>query len=196
VLKDEVIAYKKERIIDAAGQLFFEKGYALTTLDDIAAALSVRKPFLYQFFAGKLELLSEVCGKTTAYASSIAQSALDGAGSPTVRLSRMVRALALEIIKGRIALAVCFREEKHLPPEGLRRLQDDRRRFIRALRLLLEEGRGKGEFSFPDANATAQAITGMTTWIYIWYRPDGAMQPDELAAETAAMALRLVGAAG
>ena len=193
MLRDEITAFKKDRIIAAAGQLFFEKGYALTTLDEVAQVLSVTKPSIYQHFSSKLELLSAVCGMTTAFASGIAQLALDEAGSPTDRLARMVTTLALEVMEGRIALAVCFREEKHLPPAGLRRLQDDRRRFKRALRLLLQEGCAKGEFTIGDMNSASQAITGLTTWIFMWYRPDGTMQQGEIAAEAATLALRLVG---
>ena len=191
-MRDEVIAFKRDRVIDAAERLFFEKGYALTTLDEIAQSLSVRKPFIYQFFSSKLELLSAVCEKTTAYASSIAQLAVDETGSPKARLSRMITSLALEVIKGRMALAVCFREEKHLPPAGLRRLQDDRRRFSRALRRLLDEGKAGNEFAFADVNTAAQAITGMTTWLYAWYQPDGPKQPAVIADEIATLAIRLV----
>jgi len=194
VLRDEVTAFKKDRIVAAAGQLFFEKGYALTTLDDVAQFLSVTKPSIYQHFSSKLELLSAVCGMTTAYASGIAQLALNETGSPRDRLSRLVTTLALEVMEGRIALAVCFREEKHLPPAGLRRLQDDRRRFNRALTLLLEEGCAKGEFTIGDVNSTSQAITGLTTWIFTWYRPNGPMSQADIAGEAATLALRLVGA--
>jgi AcrR family transcriptional regulator len=194
MLRDEIFNLKKNHILDVAGQAFYDRGYALTTLDDIAQVLGVTKPFIYQFFPSKTELLSSVCGRTTAFASVIAQMALDEEGSPTRRLTGMVRMLTLEVIKGRVSLAVCFREEKHLPPDGLARLQQDRRNFNRALRLLLQQGRDAGEFAVGDITVALQSITGLATWIYTWYQPGGKLTPDAIADEVVALVLRLVGA--
>jgi AcrR family transcriptional regulator len=194
MLRDEIFNLKKNHILDVAGQLFYDRGYALTTLDEIAQGLGVTKPILYQFFPSKIEILSGVCGRTTAFAGGIAQLALDEEGSPTRRLTNMVHLLALEVIKGRIALAVCFREEKHLPPDGLKRLQDDRRKFNRALRLLLEQGQAAGEFTVRDVTVALQAITGLATWIYTWYQPGGKLTPEAIANESVVLVLRLVGA--
>jgi len=60
-----------------------------TTLDDVAQFLSVTKPSIYQHFSSKLKLFSAVSGMTTAYASGIAQLALNETGSPTERLSQI-----------------------------------------------------------------------------------------------------------
>jgi AcrR family transcriptional regulator len=193
-LRDEIFNLKKNHILDVAGQLFYDRGYALTTLDEIAQRLGVTKPVLYQFFPSKIEILSGVCGRTTAFAGGIAQLALDEEGSPTRRLTSLVQMLALEVIQGRISLAVCFREEKHLPADGLKRLQDDRRKFNRALRLLLKQGQDAGEFAIGDPTVALQAITGLATWIYTWYRPGGKLTPAAIADESVALVLRLVGA--
>lgn len=47
---------KKEEIIDAAEQIYFQKGYNKTTMDDIASELELTKPALYRYFNSKEDL--------------------------------------------------------------------------------------------------------------------------------------------
>jgi AcrR family transcriptional regulator len=54
--KEEV----KKKIICAAYHLFLTRGYSGTTMDEIAAALGVTKPALYQYFPGKEDLYAAV----------------------------------------------------------------------------------------------------------------------------------------
>jgi AcrR family transcriptional regulator len=49
-----------ERILDAAEALFAERGYAATTLRDVAAAVGVRNPSLYNHFPSKEALYAAV----------------------------------------------------------------------------------------------------------------------------------------
>jgi len=192
--KDEVLEFKKNRILDVAAELFYDRGYAHTKLDDIAERLNVTKPVIYQHISSKAELLAGVSGRTTAFAAVIAQMALDQEGSPTERLARLVHNLVLEVVEGRIYLAVCFREEKHLPEAALKQLQEDRRRFTRSLKALLLQGRATGEFSFEDETVVLQAITGMATWAFTWYRPGAALKPEDLARQMEQLVLTMVAA--
>jgi AcrR family transcriptional regulator len=54
--KDEV----RKKIVEAACHLFLSKGYHKTTMDEIAGALGVTKPALYQYFPGKEDLYAAV----------------------------------------------------------------------------------------------------------------------------------------
>jgi len=53
-------ARSRQRILDTAERLFAEKGYAGTTLRDVAAASDLRIPSLYNHFAGKEALYAAV----------------------------------------------------------------------------------------------------------------------------------------
>ena len=54
--KEEV----KKKIVKAASNLFLNKGYHKTTMDEIAGSLGVTKPALYQYFPGKEDLYAAV----------------------------------------------------------------------------------------------------------------------------------------
>jgi AcrR family transcriptional regulator len=53
-------AERRALIVQAAGRLFGERGYATTRLDDVAAAAGVTKPVLYRHFADKQALYLEL----------------------------------------------------------------------------------------------------------------------------------------
>lgn len=50
----------RQRILDAAGELFNTRGYKSVTINDIAESLGMSKKTIYQYFAGKEELASSV----------------------------------------------------------------------------------------------------------------------------------------
>jgi len=50
----------KERIFNAAEQMFFQYGFAKVTMDEIASSLGMSKKTLYKFFSGKENLLKEL----------------------------------------------------------------------------------------------------------------------------------------
>ncbi|MBI5133041.1 MAG: TetR/AcrR family transcriptional regulator [Rhodopseudomonas palustris] len=193
-IRGEMQEFRRGKILDAASVLFYEKGYNGTTIDDIAARIGVTKPFIYNCFASKAELLTDVCNRTTAFAADLAQKVQASPGEPRDKLHRFARELTLRIIEGRIYLAVLFREEKHLPKESLAALKRDRKRFNAALSSLLEDGRKAGEFSFGNTEITLQAITGMTTWIFSWYQPSSSISAEQLAAQMADLVLQSVSA--
>ncbi len=191
-MRDELKDFKRKRILDVASELFFELGYKGTSIDAIADRLHATKPFIYYHFENKADILAGVCGRTTAFVAELAEEAAFGIGSVRSRLEHLVRELTLRIIEGRIYLAVYFREEKHLPPAAFRNLSENRRRFDRALSKLLQDGIESGQFHVSKVPVATQAITGMTTWLFNWYRPNGPLTPEQLAQEMTTLVMAMV----
>ena len=52
---------RKQAILETAENLFFEKGYAGTTIQDILDALNCSKGSFYHHFESKLQVLTELC---------------------------------------------------------------------------------------------------------------------------------------
>ncbi|MCO5121348.1 MAG: TetR/AcrR family transcriptional regulator [Burkholderiaceae bacterium] len=188
----DVADLQRTRILDAASELFFELGYRGTSMDAIAARLEVAKPLIYTFFKGKADILAGVCGRTTAIVAVVAEDQAGKPGPVKPRLATIVRELTLRIIEGRIYLAVYFREEMHLPADAYRKLSSNRRRFDRSLSSLLQQGVDSGEFDIANVPVATQAITGMTTWLFNWYRADGTLSPEQLADTMASLVLAMV----
>jgi len=51
---------KKEKILDAAREIFFKKSFYEATMDDIAQLSGVKKPTIYYYYPSKIDLASEL----------------------------------------------------------------------------------------------------------------------------------------
>lgn len=194
--REAAYEFKKDLILKVAAENFFKKGYTKTKIDDITSALRVTKPYIYYHFASKLEILEEICGRTSVFAADLAESAVNQMDGRSVvdRLRTFVRNFSLRVIEERMFLSIYFSESNHLPKRTQDRFRNDRRRFHLALSRILTEGRDSGHFSFADLSITEQTVTGMITWIFNWYHDDGKKSAEEVAAMMEQLVLSAVGA--
>ena len=192
-MRDEILAYKRERILQEAVKLFYERGFTGTTLDDIAAALGVTKPFIYTHFKSKVELLGAICLPTIEMSLEAAATAMESPGSATARLRKLVVDFSRVVLRRQANIAVFFREEKHLDPKSRADIDAKRKHFDRILSKLLHEGVASGEFLIADVNLAALAIGGMISWAYTWHRPAGRLGVEELCTRMADLAAQLAG---
>ncbi len=160
-MREEIQAYKRERVIEEAVKLFYERGFTGTTLDDIAAELGVTKPFIYTHFRSKVELLAALCTPTIELSLEAVAHAARAHGTPTERLYRAVVDFARVVLSRQANIAIYFREEKNLSPEALAEINTLRKKFDRVLSKLLDEGVAAGEFDIKDVNLASLAIGGM-----------------------------------
>ena len=193
-MREEILAYKRERILEEAVKLFYERGFTGTTLDDIAAELGVTKPFIYTHFRSKTDLLAAICKPTIELSLDAVTNAAKGAGSPTERLYRAVVEFTQVVLSRQANIAIYFREEKSLSSDALAEINALRKKFDRVLSKLLAEGVAAGEFDIQDVSLTALAIGGMISWAYTWHRPEGRLALDDMCERMADLALQMVGA--
>jgi AcrR family transcriptional regulator len=193
-MREEISAYKKERILEEAVKLFYERGFSGTTLDDIAGKLGVTKPFIYTHFRSKVELLEAICRPTIEMSLDAIATAAQREGSASERLFHGVIDFSRVVLQRQANIAVYFREEKNLSEAGLAGINTLRKRFDRVLSELLEEGSNAGEFQIADIRVAALAIGGMVSWAYTWYQPDGRLSIDDVGSKLARFAVQMVGA--
>ena len=192
-MRAELSAYKRERILEEAVKLFYERGFSGTTLDDIAGKLGVTKPFIYTHFRSKADLLESICRPTIEMSLNAIAQAARQPGSAQKRLFEGVVGFCKVVLQRQANIAVYFREEKHLSQGGLTEINALRKRFDRVLSELLEEGSNSGEFKIVDVRVAALAIGGMVSWAYTWYQPQGRLTVEEVGTKMAHFALQMVG---
>lgn len=192
-MRDEILAYKRERILEEAVKLFYARGFNGTTLDDIAAELGVTKPFIYTHFRSKVDLLAALCTPTIEMALAAVQTASSMPGSASDRLFHAISGFTRVILQRQANIAIYFREEKNLSPKALEEINGLRKRFDRVLSDLLADGVRSGEFDVADVRLAALAIGGMISWAYTWHRPSGRLTLEQMGTEMARLGLRMVG---
>ena len=193
-VRDEVAALKRERTIDVAAELFYERGYENTSLDVIAEHMGVTKPFIYAHFSSKAELLAEICARGIASSLQAMTGVLNRPGKPAALLAEMCRLFVRAVLDNQRHIAIFAREEKNLAPQDFKRISDMRREFDARLVELLDEGVSRGDFRVADTRMAALAIGGMVSWAYVWYRADGRLHPGDLAESMTTLVMDMVGA--
>ena len=193
-IRDELKQLKKERILEEAARLFYERGFRGTTLDAIAESLDMTKPFIYGAYARKLDILIDLKLRAVGSALQQIREARKAGGTPSQQLERYATAYTGTLIANQAAVAVYFREETSVPPKEMKRIKALKVEFDRELIGLIRDGIDAGEFRVEDLRMAAFALDGMMNWAYVWYRENGRLRPEQIGRLMAGFALRLVGA--
>jgi AcrR family transcriptional regulator len=123
---------RRAAIMDAASDLFRERGFRATSLDDIGAAAGVSGPAIYRYFKSKHELLTVLIEEAAIAWRGAVDDVLNKDEPPLVMLEHLIdAAVALQLENGNLR-GVLFQE--------LRSLDDDaRRRLARTDRVTMAE---------------------------------------------------------
>jgi AcrR family transcriptional regulator len=184
---------KRERILAVAEDLFYRNGFAGTTMDMICAELGVSKPFVYYYFHNKHEIVETLAWRASLACLTTMKFPPDDTRPAEARLAEGLRRWVAACVTHFRASALAFRVTASLRPTfraELRTLADD---FYADLGALMEEGRARGKLSFEDTTVTAMAMGGAVGFMYTWYRPEGRLPPDELAARLTGTLFRMIG---
>ena len=150
-MRDEILAYKRERILEEAVKLFYARGFTGTTLDDIAAELGVTKASLHYHYASKAELGRVLIERYhAAFMTALAAIDLE-VTAPCEKLQRYVALYDGVIRNDRMCLCGMLAAEHRTLPATMRaRLQQ----FFDAnevwLTDVLERGVRSGAFVFAE----------------------------------------------
>jgi AcrR family transcriptional regulator len=193
-MQEEIAALKRERILEAAADLFYERGYSNSTLEAVAERLSVTKPFIYSHYKSKAELLSEICQRGIHAALHEMNKVLAMNIGSVERLRRLGKVFTHAVLRNQKHIAIFTREEKNLRTHDFKRVSALRREFDRKMRGLLEEGCQAGVFQLKDPRIATLAIGGMVSWVYVWYRSNGRLDSSEIAERMSELILALVAA--
>ena len=172
----------RDQILRAAAELFRERGYRASTLDDIAARLGMSKVTLYSYFRAKEEMLAaisrEVIDEFTRELALVLQSSLP----PEEKLRRVVRQHVRFVIANRSFLTVFFSEEANLPARFARQLAGQKDRYDKDVESIVLDGIRRGVFRDLPPRLVVFALLGMLNWLYKWYNPAGRWDAEEVSA--------------
>ncbi len=190
-------AAKREAVLKTAAQLFLEKSYGRTSLNDVADRLSVTKPALYRYFRNKEEILLE-CYRLGVSLIGVAVDEIAphcGTGLERVEAFILAYANAMTVNFGRCVMRL---DEGDLSDDARGEVRAYKRKLDRRLRSFIQQGIADGSIGTCDSKIAAFAIAGALNWICMWYRPDGPLSPQDIASQFARTLTRglAAGAAG
>ncbi len=161
-----------EDILRAAAELFYEKGYHATTMQDVADRVGMLKGSLYYYIDSKEDLLyitlDQVIKKGDDYFLQKVASARD----PIEKLRRAIEAEIEYVIRDQVTVGLFLHEFDTLSERRQRRILARMRRFQNQYIEIIREGQAAGVFRELDPRLAVYGILGMCNWAYRWYRPD------------------------
>lgn len=171
---------KRQAVLHAAAQLFNERGFHATSLDDIAERLHVTKPTLYYYVKSKDDILLE-CVRTALGMMRDEIDVVRSAGGRAIdQLVACMRVYTLIVTQefGRCVIRI---GEDPLPPPLRRELRALKAGIDREFRRLLDDGIREGSIAPCDPKMAAFMVAGGLSWVGRWYRPDGELSPAQIA---------------
>jgi AcrR family transcriptional regulator len=178
---------------EAALSLFAGRGYHGTTMNDIAGELGMRAPSLYNHVPSKQEVLRDIMVETQAQLLEEFDRAVEGADGPAQRLEHAIEAFVLHHLHHRREALIGNREVSSLEEPARAQVLDGRRRHVRAIRGLIEEGRDAGVFHVEDPTVAAFTMLEMSVATARWFRDDGPLSAEDVARQYGEFALRIAG---
>jgi len=183
-------ALVQQEIFDQATKLFARKGYAGTSLQDIADAVGLTRPALYHYVKNKSELLAKLVAEITeGAAKDIARIARKTDLTATQRMRDIVQMLVRRTGEDGERFRLLLRSEADLPEEVAKSYDLNRRAVLRSLTDIIDQGVERGEFRPVTAEVAALGTLGIINWVAWWYRPGSRFDLEAISVELAEQAL-------
>ena len=181
---------RKQQIDEQAAALFKTKGYAASSMRDLAQVLGIEAASLYSHIKSKEEILRRICFRM-ADAFFLAQKESENFSlQPDVQLQNAITAHLLIIARNRDDAAVFFHEWRHLSEPFLSEFLVMRSDYEQKFISILEQGIQLKTFRVVDAKLTAMTILSAMNWIHRWYKPDGKLTIAQISEQLAEIMIK------
>lgn len=161
---------RMNQIVETAARVFQAKGYDAGSLDDVAVELDLRKASLYYYVRSKAELLYRVFDRAISTALENVEGCLD-IDDPRERLVALVRLQAVSVALSPSFFTVFFDQRPRLAPDYEAEIRAKERRYLRVFAEAVRGAVEVGALPQVEPRYGAQAVLGMTSWVYKWFDP-------------------------
>ena len=175
----------RDEILEASAQIFSQKGYHGTSMQDIALSVNLQKASIYHHVSSKQQILFELLNQALDLLSEKVEGVIEGTGSPDERLRRAICMYLSTLTANQDLASVLLLEYRSLEPRYLERHIPRRDRFEQIWRDLIKEGVDDGVFACNHPSLSARALLGILNWTVTWFRQDGPMSAEEIADQLA-----------
>jgi AcrR family transcriptional regulator len=173
-------ARTRVQILRSAAAAFGRLGYHGATVEQIAAALHMKKGNLYYYFRNKEDILFACHQYSLDRLHELLEETERSGLPPEDKLRRLIVSFVQTILDELHGTAL-FLDLEALSPSHLKKVILRRDRFDRGIRGVLEEGMASGVFTRSDPKLLTFAILGAVNWIPRWFDPKGSASSQEIA---------------
>ena len=171
---------QREMIVANAAQLFAQRGYPATSMNQVAEACGLSKATLYHYYRDKYSLLVSI---TESHVSRLEELVVDVERQrlpASERMRELIRRIVSEYAGAQNAHRVLTEDVKFLDEADRERVLEKERNVVAGFARAVVALR-------PDLKRASMAkpltmlLFGMINWMFTWMRPDGALDHDAMA---------------
>ena len=169
---------RKQQIEEKATELFRRKGYAASSMRDLALVLGIEAASLYSHIKSKEEILQKICFRMAdAFFKAIEEVEQL---APDKKLEVAIKAHFKVISENLSASAVFFHEWRHLSEPHLSEFLQLRSEYENIFVNIIQEGKARGVFRDVDEKFAMMTILSSINWTHQWYKSEGEMSVEEI----------------
>mgnify|MGYP000848850941 CR=1 FL=1 len=173
-------ASKKDLILQKAAIMFREKGFAATSMRDLAESVGIEAASLYNHIRSKNEILEAICFEV-ANRFNANMDTLDASNEGTIKkVESLLRFHIQQMVENYEEVYVSDREWKHLDEPYLSNFQTQRRNYRKKFAAIIEEGIRKNEIRKIDAPTSVLIMLHAVSGIESWHRSTSKISATEL----------------
>lgn len=173
---------RDREVLKAATTVFYRRGYADATVQDVADSLGMLKGSLYYYIKSKEELLYRLATEVHDDVDALLNEVVELQGLTALeRIEEFVRRQVEYNVRKLEAISVYHHDVHHLSKALRSEIVDRRHSHEAVLVSLLEQAQREGDVdSSLNPYILTQSIFATVIWIYRWYRPSSGINVGEL----------------
>lgn len=176
---------RRQRLLEAAAEVFKEKGFGATSVNDIAARLGSDRASVYYYYGSKQELYLDLIRRAVEQIVVIAETTAAETGPAAVRLKHLFEATLEGYERHYPYLHIFIQEDvrRFSPEDGPGNIELEKwgSRFETAFASVIKDGIKQGEFRDTlDPHLALLAMLGTINWSHRWFLPGVRFTGEEL----------------
>ncbi|MDB4367756.1 TetR/AcrR family transcriptional regulator [Akkermansiaceae bacterium] len=175
---------RNEEIFRTAAELMVQRGYAGTSMGDLAKAIGMTKAGLYHHINSKQDMLFQILLHAMEALERAVIEPAKRIADPEERLREMIRLHVRGLFDHGLEFALLFPERRHLEPDQQRVVVQQIGNYLALLREAMRELSDEGKLRDLDIDIAARHLLQTIAGIARWYNEDSEVSKDLLVEQT------------
>ena len=171
---------KIDTIASAAAGLFSARGYTETSMEDIASAAKISKGGMYHYFGYKEDILYFILSRFLDLLLEGLDEDIGRIADPTDKIRYLVRRHVEAYAAHMYSAKALLNEAHNLSASNLSKIKSREKQYFSTITGVLSLYAGRS-LSREMLTVVTFNLLGMSNWIYSWYDPLGAINPERLS---------------
>lgn len=172
----------RARLLKAATDLFFRKGYADSSIREIGHKANISNSVIYHYFKNKEEMLAEIINLAINDLFAILNDIQDRIDDPVVCLEEMIRAHLVDwCLKRKKESKIIVTESDWLTGKRKEENNNIQRKIYTIYKLKLKEIQSRGLLNYTDLTVLCFSIIGVILQSIRWFSEKGPLSKEQVA---------------